>query len=94
MTNIKTYKPSLNLEISAIQWTGFNTDEIIDFCGRDRAAISYKEYPELCFIRISTLGGSVKMRCNDYVVKTINGNLYPVRKEEFEYAYKEVTENG
>lgn len=83
--------------IEAIQWTG-NTTEIKEFCGNN---CSYnvedsvwkvgKGIPREELI-IHTLEGDMKASRNDYIIKGINGELYPCKPDIFEKTYEMIKE--
>lgn len=83
--------------IEAIQWTG-NTTEIKEFCGNncsynveDSAWRVGKGIPREELI-IHTLEGDMKASRNDYIIKGINGELYPCKPDIFERTYEMIKE--
>lgn len=86
---VKTFvkKP---VEICAVQWTGYNFDEIANFVGRD----------EVCFIGnhkdskllISTLEGVSRATVGDWIIRGIKGEFYPCKPDIFEETYEEVSQ--
>lgn len=85
---IKTYT-TIPTQIEAVQWTGFNKDEIIDFCGNEipnfieRQDGSYSLY-------IITLEGIMEASLTDYIIKGVLGEFYPCKETAFIRKYKEV----
>ena len=85
------------VEVEAIQWTG-NTSEVKKFCGRkwsykvnDSAWQVGKGVPHEELI-IHTLEGDMKASRNDYIIKGINGEIYPCKPDIFEKTYEKVEE--
>lgn len=86
------------VEVEAIQWTG-NTIEIKNFCGdkcsydvNDSAWQVGKGVPHEELI-IHTLEGDMKASRNDYIIKGINGEVYPCKPDIFEKTYEKVDVN-
>ena len=84
---IKTFvkKP---VKVQAIQWTGYNFDEIVDFVGIDGLDLlgSFKN-PDLV---IHTLEGNHHTLVGDLIIRGINGEFYPCKPDIFEKTYVEV----
>lgn len=84
---IKTFvkKP---IEVQAVQWTGYNFDEIMDFVGIDSLNLlgSFKN-PDLV---INTLEGDYHALVGDWIIRGINGEYYPCKPDIFEKTYEEV----
>jgi len=77
------------VEIEAIQFTGENHQEIIDFTG-GKATLSKKTpYNNL---KIHTLEGKMTAIPSDYIIKGVNGEFYPCKEAIFKKTYKEVVE--
>ena len=70
--------------IEAIQWTGSNPLDIIDFC---KDSCEYSIYDE---ILIHTLEGDMIAQYGDYIIKGINGEFYPCKPDIFEKTYEKV----
>ncbi len=85
---IKTFakKP---IKVQAVQWTGYNFDEIMDFVGIDSLNLlgSFKN-PDLV---INTLEGDYHALVGDWIIRGINGEYYPCKPDIFEKTYEEVT---
>lgn len=81
-----TKKP---VTIEAIQWTGTNKDEIIDFCGEacvfNTEKISKVKTKNKLLIR--TLEGIMEASIGDYIIKGIKGEFYPCKEDIFELTY-------
>lgn len=75
-----TKKP---VTIDAIEWTGHNFDDIIEFDGNERV---YLRMGTLC---IETLEGDMKATIGDYIIKGVDGELYPCKPEIFKKTYEE-----
>ena len=73
--------------IEAVQWTGYNFEEIGAFIGG-------LHYPvETRGILIHTLEGDMVANINDFIIKGINGEFYPCKPDIFEKTYEEVNDN-
>ena len=76
------------VEIEAIEFTGENHQEIIDFTG-GKATLSKKPYN---IFKIQTLEGKMTAIPSDYIIKGVNGEFYPCKEAIFKKTYKEVVE--
>ena len=80
---IKRYKTK-PCEIEAIQWTGRNDKEILDFV-KNKHFISFDG--DLYLI---TLGGEMKADFGDYIIKGLRGDFYPCKPDVFVKMYEEI----
>ena len=69
--------------IQAIQWTGDNFDEIIQFCSR---AVSRKDMSLI----IHTLEGDMEASKGDWIIRGVKGEFYPCKQDIFEQTYEPV----
>lgn len=69
------------VEIEAVQWTGENTEEILDFTNHTAKAAGK-------LIEIPTLEGTMKASPNDYIIKGIHGEFYPCKPYVFRETYE------
>ncbi len=77
-----TKKP---VTIDAIQWTGKNRTEILNFCTDGYVSYSNaKLEPEL---KIQTLEGLMTATVGDYIIKGIKGEFYPCKEDIFLETY-------
>lgn len=91
---IKKYstKPTV---VEAVQWTGANIQEILDFCGKDNALFveieteEPFEYP-LFSLYIITLEGMMSAKVSDYIIKGVLGEFYPCKEDAFIFKYEEI----
>lgn len=76
--------------IEAVQWTGDNTDEIIQFCnsGKDAKLVN-NDYIDDGLL-IFTLEGDMFARVGDYIIKGVNGEYYPCKPDIFKKTYDKV----
>lgn len=84
--------------IEAIQWLD-NTTEIIRFCG-NKCSYNVEDsawkvgkgtsHEELI---IHTLEGDMIANRNDYIIKGVNGELYPCKPDIFEKTYEVVKDD-
>ncbi len=68
--------------IDAIQWTGENLREIIDFTGLHQSAEkwSWKEYEEVVRVdglKIFTIEGSLRAPVGWFIIRGVEGEYYP-----------------
>ena len=71
-------------EIEAIQWTGKNIIELLDW---GRGKILWDDADDLF---IDTLEGRMKANINDYIIKGLRDEFYPCKPDVFEKKYEEV----
>ena len=86
---ISTYRKK-PLVVEALQWTGFNLNEVIGFCPIIRAETELlvsDRFPEL-FIR--TLAGERHVSLNDFIIKGVRGEFYAWKADVFWQTYDSV----
>lgn len=71
------------VEIEAVQWTGENGDEILDFC-RDAALLPTDN------LMIYTLEGRMLAGVGDFIIKGVQGEFYPCKTDIFAETYDKV----
>lgn len=81
--------------IEAIQWTGNNLLEIIQFTGLHESTKKwtwgeYEKVVEINGLKIFTLEGPIKASIGDYIIKGIKGEFYPCKPDIFESTYEEI----
>jgi hypothetical protein len=81
--------------IEAVQWTGNNLREIIDFAGLHPSANkwTWDEYTEVVRtegLKIFTLEGSHMATVGDWIIKGVKGEFYPCKPDIFEQTYEPV----
>ena len=75
--------------IEAIQWNGYNLNEIIDFTGLRPSA--HKRLIKNDGLKIFTIEGKIMHAdINDFIIKGIHGEFYPCKPDIFELTYDEV----
>ena len=72
--------------ISAVQWTGENTKEILAFCDE---CFSYQKN-DVNVLVINTLEGTMKASPNDYIIQGIKGEFYACKPDVFILTYDKV----
>ena len=84
--------------VEAIQWNGLNLEEIKEFVGdsliyniSDAAWKVGKDAPTV-HIKIKTLEGTMIAQAGDYIIRGVNGEIYPCKADIFEKTYEVVTE--
>lgn len=73
--------------IEAIQWTGDNTDKVLEFTENlayDFSRIGWDN------ISIPTLEGAMIANRGDYIIKGLKGEFYPCKPDIFEMKYQVV----
>ncbi|MCK4776932.1 MAG: hypothetical protein KAS39_01065 [Actinomycetia bacterium] len=70
--------------IDAIQFVGENHNEIAEFAGE--ACRMHTENN----LTIITLDGAENASKNDFIIKGVNGEIYPCKPDIFEKTYEEV----
>lgn len=83
---IKNYRKK-PIVIQAIQWSGNNFKEILNFDGSNRVKISSK-YPGS--LEIETLEGVMLASPWDYIIKGVKGEIYPCKQDVFLKTYDEI----
>lgn len=73
--------------IEAVRWTGENREEIDKFCGRNVVWGENKK----CFL-VLTREGTLLATMGDYIIKGVNGELYPCKPDVFAKTYERVEE--
>lgn len=83
--------------IEAIQWTGFNLEEIQNFVEKglsyDFDSATWRGSPYEC-MKIKTLEGDMEVSKYDYIMKGVNGEFYPCKPNIFEKTYEIVDNDG
>lgn len=76
--------------IEAVQWSGNNLNEILDFM-KDKQP-NYYEDDEQKLLTIQTLEGNMIASVGDYIIKGVQGEFYPCKPDIFEQTYEVVKE--
>lgn len=92
---IKKYRKK-PLEIEAIQWNGYNDQEIENFIGEKLiyygdnlvAYFPKSQQYQSKLIYIQTPKGTMTARVNDYIIKNIKGEFYPCNPKAFKETYE------
>ncbi len=82
------------IEIEAVQWTGdsdsFNAIQKLNR-HNPKHIISYDEGDKAdVYLMIPTLEGNMKALIGDWVIKGVNGEIYPCKPDIFEKTYEEL----
>lgn len=72
--------------IEAIQWTGDNTKEVLEFCPD---CFTYERNNQDIFV-VATLEGSMHASLNDYIIKGIKDEFYACKPDVFTLTYDKV----
>ena len=80
--------------VEAVQWNGLNLEEIKEFVGdsliyniSDAAWKVGKDAPTV-HIKIKTLEGIMIAKAGDYIIRGVNGEIYPCKADIFEKTYE------
>jgi hypothetical protein len=81
--------------VDAIQWTGNNLREIIDFTGLHPSALkwTWPQYEQIVAkdgLKIFTLEGPLMASVGDWIIKGVQGEYYPCKPDIFEATYESV----
>ena len=68
--------------IEAVRWTGTITPEMEDLLGE------VKVLPKGSSLLIPTLEGVMEARRGDYIIRGVNGELYPCKPDIFKKTYE------
>ena len=77
------------VEVEAVQWDGTNGEAIKEW-GAGFRKIEYALTPPV--LRIYTLEGTMEASLGDWVIKGIQGELYPCKPDIFKATYELVEE--
>lgn len=73
--------------VEAIQWTGKNEHEVMKFVGSHCCLVNKSNGKALI---INTLEGDYYASVNDWIVKGVKGEFYPVKPDIMEQTYTRV----
>lgn len=79
--------------IEAIQWTGDNLLEVLDFVKviKDKPMfLNNSDKGDFYEILIPTLEGTMCAKVGDYIIKGLKGEFYPCKSDIFEMKYEKV----
>lgn len=69
------------VEIEAIQWTGYNLEDVLDFT---KSKSNVKMHNQLV---VQTLEGDMVANVEDFIIKGIKGEFYPCKPDIFHLTY-------
>ena len=75
------------IPIDAVQWTGYNFDEIAKFIKDNHPVIT-----DTNNLLISTLEGEMKASIGSWIIRGPKGEYYPCRGDIFEETYEPISE--
>lgn len=82
--------------IDAIEWTGRNLKEVLEFTGKhpdfDKWFSSFEQYEEHVMddggiFKIMTLEGTMKALVGDFIIRGVSGEHYPCKPDIFAATY-------
>lgn len=86
------------VEVEAIQFTGENVGEILRFTGTERAEPVFSPAHRAGFssphIRITTLEGVMEAHKGDWIIRGVEGEVYPCQDSIFRATYDECAESS
>ena len=74
--------------IDAVQWTGSNADEVLNFAGESAELHGVMQI----HLAINTLEGPLNASIGDYIIKGFKGEFYPCKEDIFNATYEQVGE--
>jgi hypothetical protein len=79
--------------IEAVQWTGKNQQELIDFCGSENVEFEHLESINEYIPVIKTMEGNMDCKMFNFVIKGLKGEFYPCDEEIFHLTYDLIQED-
>lgn len=80
----------LPVEVEAIQFTRRNIDEVMKLTKNKIEITTEKRINGIMTGKIETLEGIMTVNENDYIIKGVNGEIYPCKIEIFEKTYERI----
>lgn len=80
------------IEIEAVQFTGSNEFEIMEFAGDARVRCVPMSMTLRPTITINTLEGIMTATEGDFIIRGVKGELYPCKPDIFEATYEAVNQ--
>lgn len=74
--------------IEAVQWTGVNATEIVQFMGDDFATGGSAERSKEGLLTIATLEGEMVASPGDWIICGVKGEFYPCKPDIFAETYE------
>lgn len=81
--------------VEVVKWTGENEQDIIDLESSPTSCLYFQNMGHATkkALFIKTLEGTMYTAFGDYVIKGVNGELYPCKPDIFEKTYELVEED-
>lgn len=73
------------VDIEAVQWTGDNVKEVMDFMGWRNAS-----HDQRSGLNIHTLEGTHHATPGDWIIRGVKGEFYPCKPDIFAATYEQV----
>lgn len=78
--------------IDAVQWTGDNLQEVIEFTGRHHSAEDwswpyFENVVKYKGLKIFTMEGPLMAAVGDWIIRGVQGEHYPCKPDIFEQTY-------
>jgi hypothetical protein len=86
--SVKRYRHVSGEDVDAIQWTGNNHSDVIQFI--EQEAPEYADVDQL--IGVVTSGGAAPAHLTDWIAKNDEDEFFVVPNNEFGSAYKQVSD--
>lgn len=78
--------------VDAIQWTGGNWSDVWDFINDEKGDMrTYSQQLDKT-IKIRTLEGDMIANVNDWIIRGVEGEIYPCKPRIFDKTYEPVEE--
>lgn len=78
--------------VEAVLWTGKNWDELVEWCPYGLSIVRKSSRTNADILKVDTLEGSLFCAIGDYIIKGVEGEYYPIKKDIFAKTYEIVTE--
>lgn len=80
--------------VEVVRWGGYNFDQVRDFC-RAPGAVESRAYMKTVadftsVLYITTLEGEMYASEGDFIIRGVNGEVYPCKPDIFEKTYEKV----
>ena len=78
--------------IEAVQWNGMNIAQIYALAGAHTIGLGPDGYPGA--LEIPTLEGTMRVDRGDWVIRGVQGEIYPCKPDIFAETYEEVADDA
>ena len=79
--------------VNAVEWTGYNRAELFEFTeGKCQFRDNPTRSPKTVTIIIPTLEGDMGARDGDYIIRGVDGEFYPCKREKKKKTYEKIAD--